>query len=182
MRSSVAGGLHFGLLLISVIADAGGQQPFRSRCGAAVHADERSGVIPLPQGALFCPFIADPKSEHSFVSYLRGDFATIAEEPESDTNIGAIGLGDSYGLFRIAGSGSVSALQLDVMAGIFAQFNIDQPSFDLINADYLVGLPLTFRTSGFSARARLYHQSSHLGDEFLLARQPERENVSFESI
>src|SRR5688500_8317761 len=102
MRSSVAGGLRLGLLLISVVADAGGQQPFRSRCGAGVQAADRNGVMPMLQGALFCPFIADPKSEHSSVSYLPGDFATIAEVPESDTNIGAIGLGDSYGLFRIA--------------------------------------------------------------------------------
>jgi uncharacterized protein DUF1207 len=46
-----------------------------------------------------------------------------------------------------------------------------------------VGLPLTFRHSGFSARARLYHQSSHLGDELLLRAENEiqRENLAFES-
>ena len=180
-RLSVAVSVLLGLLATTGEQAVVAQESFRSRCGAAVHADDRSGVVPLPQGALFCPIIADPKTEHSFVSYLRGDFATIADEPDSDTNIGAIGLGDSYGLFRIASSGATTALQLDVMAGIFAQFNIDEPSFDLINADYLVGFPIMFRTQGFSVRARLYHQSSHLGDEFLLEREPERENVSFES-
>jgi hypothetical protein len=29
---------------------------------------------------------------------------------------------------------------------------------------------------------RVYHQSSHLGDEFLLSQQPERINLSFESL
>ena len=65
---------------------------------------------------------------------------------------------------------------------MFSQFNLDAPSFDLINADYLVGLPLTFRTAGFTARLRVYHQSSHLGDEFILNRNPERINLSFESL
>src|SRR5687767_12888123 len=32
----------------------------------------------------------------------------------------------------------------------------------------LIGLPLTVRRSGFSARIRIYHQSSHLRDEYLL--------------
>ncbi len=159
------------------------QERFRSRCGAGVHADERHGFIPLPQGSIFCPLVADPKTEHTFASYLAGDFATIADPAsEGDTNIAAIGLGDSFGLFRIAGASSGDGLQLDIVGGLFAQFNLDEPSFDLINADYLVGLPLTFRARGFSSRLRLYHQSSHLGDEFLLSRQPERENLSFEAL
>ena len=33
-----------------------------------------------------------------------------------------------------------------------------------------------------SYRARVYHQSSHLGDEFLLRRRPERQNLTFESL
>ena len=50
-------------------------------------------------------------------------------------------------------------------------------------ADYVVGLPLTGRYHGFSGRLRPYHQSSHLGDEYLLRDDPvERENLSFESL
>lgn len=171
------------LLVITTATRVAGQEEFRSRCGAEPHLDERTGFIPLPQGALFCPLVADPKSEHTFLSYLRGDFATIADpDADGDTNIGAVGLGDSFGLFRIGAVGAHNGLQLDLIGAIFAQFNLDQPSFDLINADYVVGLPLSFRASGFSTRLRLYHQSSHLGDEFLLSRMPERENLSFESI
>jgi hypothetical protein len=58
---------------------------------------------------------------------------------------------------------------------------------DLINADYIIGFPLSNRNGPWSARARLFHQSSHLGDEFLLQPQkPElkatRINLSFETI
>lgn len=65
---------------------------------------------------------------------------------------------------------------------LFAQFDMDAPSHDLLNADYTVGLPITYREGGFSARLRLYHQSSHLGDEFLLRYRPDRINLSYEAI
>lgn len=163
-------------------ADAAAQEAFTSRCGAGVHADEGSGVVFLPQGRLFCPLAADPKAERSFASYLRGDFATIADpEPGEKTNIGAVGLGDAFAIFRRGDGGPGGGIQLDLAGAIFAQFDLDRPSFDLINADYFVGLPLTFRREGFSGRLRIYHQSSHLGDEFLLSREPELVNLSFES-
>ena len=47
---------------------------------------------------------------------------------------------------------------------------------------HVIGVPLTWREGGTSARLRLYHQSSHLGDEFLLNMQPERINLSFEAV
>lgn len=177
--------LFFTVLLASAIRarDAGAQEPFRSRCGAGVHADDRSGWVWLPQGEIFCPLAADPKEVRSFATYLRGDFATIADpEPGTETNIGSVGLGDAFPIFRVGRSGSGDGVQLDLAAAVFSQFNLDARSVDLINADYLVGLPLTMRVDGFTARLRAYHQSSHLGDEFILNRRPERINLSFESL
>ncbi|MDO9110607.1 MAG: DUF1207 domain-containing protein, partial [Desulfatirhabdiaceae bacterium] len=50
------------------------------------------------------------------------------------------------------------------------------------NADYTIGIPVTYRYGDNSLRFRLYHQSSHLGDELLLsANHPERVNLSYES-
>jgi hypothetical protein len=127
--------------------------------------------------------VADPKGGQSFASYVRGDFATLANAPPGgETNIAAVGISYGFGLLRFVAPGGGSALQLGALASVFAQFNLDEPSFDLINADYLVGIPATLRVGGFSARLRVYHQSSHLGDEFLLSRDPERINLSFESL
>ncbi|MBT8487898.1 MAG: DUF1207 domain-containing protein [Gemmatimonadetes bacterium] len=159
------------------------QDTFLTRCGAAVHQEEGTGWVSVPQGQIFCPLAADPKAERSYVSYLRGDFATIANAPSGQqTNIGAVGLGDSFALFRYAARRPGNGVQVDLAAAVFSQFNLDTKSFDLINADYLVGIPVTMRHGGFSARLRVYHQSSHLGDEFLLNNQPERVNLSFESV
>jgi hypothetical protein len=178
----------YALLLLSLScgatsSGAAAQEPFRSRCGTGVHVEDRTGWVWLPQGRIFCPLVADPKAERSFVSYLRGDFATIANPaPDEQTNIAAVGLSASFAIFRVAGRRSGDGVQLDLEGSVFSQFNLDAASFDMINADYLVGLPLTFRSAGFTTRLRVYHQSSHLGDEFLLSRQPERINLSFESV
>lgn len=178
----VAGALAPALAVPS--PGAAQDRPFSSRCGAAVHEEERgSGTIFLPQGRLFCQLAADPKAEQSFLSVIQGDFATIADpDPDAETTVGAVGIGDDFPLLRWTAPRTGTAVQVDVSGAVFAQLNLDRRSFDLINADYLVGVPVTLRHQGFSARARIYHQSSHLGDEFILSREPERLNVSFESL
>jgi hypothetical protein len=47
-----------------------------------------------------------------------------------------------------------------------------------------VGLLTSYRTGPFSGFLRLHHQSSHLGDEFILNSQPpiNRSNLSFEEV
>ena len=153
------------------------------RCGTGVHESEAVGVVGFPQDQIFCPLIADPKEPRSFASLLRGTFPSIEKPSGEGTTIGSVGLGDSFGLVRWGGPRAGEGVQLDVVGAIFAQFDLDSQSNDLINADYIIGLPLTIRRSGFSIRARVYHQSSHLGDEYLLrSSQIQRENLSFESM
>jgi hypothetical protein len=130
----------------------------------------------LPSGDVFEPLLADPKTPQFYAS-LR-DF----EAPNGDTTIGAVGFGETFGLWRQYGVRAGDGLQLGVSAAIFAQFDMLTESDDLINADYIFGVPLTWRSGANSARLRAYHQSSHLGDEFLLGNQPERINLSFESL
>jgi hypothetical protein len=164
-----------------------GQSP-QFECGLLIHVSEASGVAPLPQGDVFCPLVADPKEPRSFVSWQRARSPLQVADSEIvglapfDTDIGAIGVGDSFGLLRWGGSRPGDGVQIGVSAGIFAQFDLDTDSYDLINADYLIGVPLTLRRGGFSSRLRLYHQSSHLGDEFLLRDEPERLNLAFQSL
>jgi uncharacterized protein DUF1207 len=159
--------------------------PF-SRCAPGVHDAESHGTVGFPQDSIFCPLLADPKEPRSFVSLLEGTFRSLDVPTGKRTTIVSVGLGDSFGLVRWNGSEAGDGVQLDVVGAVFAQFDFNAPSKDLINADYTLELPLTFRKRGFSTRVRLYHQSSHLGDEFLLrnpAIQPiQRENLSFESI
>jgi hypothetical protein len=153
------------------------------RCGAGVHESEALGAVPFPQDQIFCPILADPKEARSFASLLRGTFRSLDDPSGKGTTIASVGLGDSFGLVRWGGPAPNEGVQLDVVGSIFAQFDLGTPSNDLINADYIIGLPLTFRRSGFSTRVRVYHQSSHLGDEYLVRSEDiDRKNLSFESV
>lgn len=147
-------------------------------CGVDIPEDEALGVVAFPQGNVFCPLLADPKTSNSFLGWQR-----VSRDTSFGQDIGAVGVADHFGLVRWGGPVAGEGLQIGIEGGIYAQFDLNSPSYDLINADYTAGVPVTYRRSDVSARVRVYHQSSHLGDEFLLrADHPERENLSFESV
>jgi hypothetical protein len=148
------------------------------RCGTGVHAHEAAGLVLLPQGGVFCPLLADPKAMRTFVSYQRGEFPEVTGAKD----LGAIGIADGIALVRVGGPRPGEGVQLGVEAGVFAQFDLGAPSDDLVNADYVVGFPLTFRVRDFSGRFRVYHQSSHLGDEFLGRTEIVNAGLSFEAV
>ncbi|HEY0720215.1 MAG TPA: DUF1207 domain-containing protein [Gammaproteobacteria bacterium] len=133
-------------------------------------------TIPFPTGDIFWPLLADPKQPEFSVSARRykieAQYFTTA----------AVVYGETFGLYRRAGERPEEGLQISLAGGLFAQFDLGAPSWDLVNADYTIGIPVTYRNGDHSMRLRLYHQSSHLGDEFLLRVNPERVNLSFESL
>ena len=152
------------------------------RCGTGLSRTEKAGYTPLPRGDVFCPLVADPKAAHSFVSIVeeRSDTGRV----QLSGRIASVGIGDMFGLGRWSGKHPGDGVQLSLSASVFAQFDLGAPSYDLLNADYVIGVPLTIRRGRGSLRLRLYHQSSHLGDEYLLrepAARRDRENLSFES-
>lgn len=171
------------VLLVSAAASARAQAPPTERCGSGIPAGEKPGYVPLPRGDVFCALVADPKAARSFASVLRHESGTGLNDAELE--IASVGIGDAYGLGRWNGERPGDGVQLSISAGVFAQFDLGTASYDLLNADYVIGVPLTIRRGRFSTRVRLYHQSSHLGDEYLLREPPDRrdrENLSFESL
>jgi hypothetical protein len=168
------------VVLAIATSPAAAEEPFILRCGTGVHGGEENGFVWRPSGGVFCPLFADPKAVRSFATYLRGKFPTGT----AARHVGAVGVGDGIALFRIGGPRAGEGFQVGLEAAVFSQFDLDSPSDDILNADYIVGIPVTFRIASFSARARVYHQSSHLGDELLLRAEPpiQRENLSFESV
>jgi hypothetical protein len=131
----------------------------------------------FPTGNLFRPLLADPKQAQFFASI--DSFKTSGER----YTMASVGFGETFGLYRFFGNREGDGLQLSVEGALFAQFNLNTPSYDLINADYTIGIPVTYRYGDNSLRFRIYHQSSHLGDEFLQSlNPPERVNLSYEAI
>jgi hypothetical protein len=45
--------------------------------------------------------------------------------------------------------------ELDAQAGIFSLSNLEPSAFNLINPAFIVGLPLSYGLSAFSARAQI---------------------------
>jgi Protein of unknown function (DUF1207) len=129
---------------------------------------------PLPGGTLFRPLVADPRWPHFAASYQR------YLDDRQLRDVGAVSFGETFTLFR--GGAGGAWWEIGIQAGVFAVFDLAADSMDLVNADYLVGIPLSGRWDDWSAIFRLFHQSSHLGDEFLLRTQPERLNLTYESV
>jgi hypothetical protein len=130
---------------------------------------------PMPGGELFRALIADPRWPHFSAAYQR-----YLGDPDFN-DVAAVSFGETFSIYRwrLAPGWLEAAIQ----AGVFAIFDLDAPSFDLVNADYFVAAALAYRRDDLSLLARLFHQSSHLGDEFLLRRtRPDRVNVSYEGV
>jgi hypothetical protein len=141
----------------------------------AQEKQETQGLIVLPRGRLFDALIADPRWPHFSASYQR------YLNDDEVRNAGAVSFGETFGLLRGEGPGKGN-WQFNFQAAVFGLFDLDAESNDLINADYWVGLPVSYRKGDFSALARVFHQSSHLGDEFILRSRLDRVNLSYEGV
>lgn len=129
----------------------------------------------LPGGMLFRPLIADPRWPHFSAAYQ------YYLEDHNLTSVGAVSFGETFTLYRNR-LGPV-LWELGLQAGVFAVFDLSTDSYDLMNADYFVAAVAGWRWKDLSALTRIYHQSSHLGDEFILNNPDvERIGLSYEAI
>lgn len=163
-------------------------QPAEGQPGSRGDAGPFVGVI-LPHDNVFRPVLADPKQPRFFLNYRRVHFrgAGVPAEGEGRTiNAGIIALGGDFGLWGLRQPRGCDGIQVNLFGAIFSQFNIDTASADLLNTDFLIGSEVALRRGAVSGRVRLFHQSSHLGDEFVLnfaiPNGIRREDLSFEEV
>lgn len=142
-------------------------------------AAEQATKTVFPQGELFEPVVADPKEAQFSAGLHRVDSSGRLGE----FTAGIVSYGEYFGLVRW-NKPNGRAWQMSIGGALFAQFNMDGKSKDLINADYSVGLSATHKYGPMSYRFRILHQSTHLGDELLLGESapPERVNFSLEAV
>lgn len=139
-------------------------------------ADINFDIRALPESAMFAPLIADPRQPRFSMSYQRYHVA------DDSFNAGSVAFGEYFGLAS-GFLGRDGSSQIALQGAVFALFNLDAPSNDLVNADYWIGVPVSYRDGRWSYLVRVYHQSSHLGDEFLLGNpQVTRVNLSYEDL
>lgn len=133
-----------------------------------------SGLVFLPRRPLFEPLLADPRWPRLSGTMVRYNSAELGR-------VWAANFGGSLPLIGGDARGG-GQWQWGAQASVFTLWNMDTLSNDHLNADYLVGFPVTWRWNKLSAMARLYHVSSHLGDEYMLTHPDvARVNLSYES-
>jgi hypothetical protein len=118
----------------------------------------------LPKGHLFKPLIADTRWAHFSASYRNYQTNNF----DNGKNIGSVSFGETIPFYRNNFGNSIAQWEIGLQGGVFSDFNLDAPSSDLVNTDFIASVYSSFRAGHFSAFGRLFHQSSHLGDEFLL--------------
>ncbi len=144
--------------------------------GAITTAIENHTSKWMPHGLLFDPLHADlrwPRFSAAYRSFATG----------LDLSGGFAGnFGETFALYRNKALFG-GEWELGVQAGVFSLLDFGQQSIDLVNADYRVGVVSGYRANAWSGFVRLLHQSSHLGDEFILNNpQVTRINLSFEEL
>lgn len=117
----------------------------------------------LPEDpVLFRPFLADPRQVTYSVGWRFNDNALYKYEAP-------VSFGDTIAFYRWHNIWPYNGdLQVELEGAIWAVFDPTQESAPLINADYYAALPITYAFDRWQFRLRLFHISSHIGDEFLL--------------
>ena len=149
---------------------------FAALAGSSVSAEEaKHPVRVFPRVSLFAPLAADPRWPKFLAgySYYFGD---------SDIqHVGSAEAGASIAIVQ-KDARRRGAWEIGLQVGIFAIFDLAGDSTDLLNADYLGGLTFTYAVDSIAVIVRYVHQSSHLGDEYLLNNEVDRINLSFENL
>ncbi len=132
------------------------------RCGSGVWLPERP--------ALFEPFVADPREiDYSIGVRFNDHFLDKISNYRGSTHLVDVSYGDTIALYRWYDVGMFGAdLQIEIEGALWALFAPWQEDSPLINTDYYLGFPITYAFGPWGIRWRLYHISSHLGDEFML--------------
>jgi len=183
-------------------AREGDESSVTSERPAALHTHEMQdgnssgGNGFLPGTRLFPSFPADPRRvafsggiryHDDAFNRFRTRYGTDSHVLGKNKTFGAVSLGSRLPLYRwdvIKGR-----LQFNVEGCVWAVFAFKHTSgwlgdaSTLLNADYYFAFPTSYAYKNFAIQLRPWHQSSHLGDEFIIL-YPEiaRRNVSNEGI
>ncbi|MBN2479725.1 MAG: DUF1207 domain-containing protein [Parachlamydiales bacterium] len=144
-----------------------------------VNRPKVNGIWFPQQTALFQPMLANPRQVIYSFGYRGGDKVAGKKAIE-------FSLGDDFPIFRWLDVWG-GDLQVGLEAGIWSVFNIDpKPNIAggtaQFNTDYTLSIPVVYAFNKWAWRFRVYHISSHLGDEFLVNHPGfDRKNPSFEA-
>lgn len=122
----------------------------------ALNAGASASYAMFPENdAAFRPLEADPRRIRLGASYYRLD-----GRHRSD-----VALGHSWGMTRWFTDAWTWQWNIEAMA--YSRFTISGSLNSFETVDFAGNLPVSLRRGRFSARAMLFHESSHLGDDYI---------------
>jgi hypothetical protein len=124
-----------------------------------------------PAHELFAPLLADAADPH---------FGFSLGAVSRQRGLARVDLGDYLGIYRSAFPGDIGAVQLNIGGAINTRFDATTHNIQVI--DYYGNVPLDIRMGKVSARLMFYHDSSHLGDDYLKDRNIQTIGCSWEAL
>lgn len=115
----------------------------------------------LPRIA-FRPLISDPNEPQLGTALRSGKFSNRGSLD------GIASFGATLPIIGFNPGGGNAIVQIGAAGGAIARFDMKTVANDIVSEDYEIGLPVWVRAGAFGARLRVYHRSSHIGDEFVL--------------
>ena len=127
-------------------------------CALALPARASDAALFPLSDELFHRLLADPRQAQTGVRYYRQGGSDSAD----------VALGNTWGLLRwsdVAGSGW--DMQWNVEGMGYSRFHVSGSVNEFQTIDFFANLPLEARRGKWSGRMTLFHQSSHLGDDYI---------------
>ncbi|WP_236558942.1 DUF1207 domain-containing protein [Chlamydia sp. 17-3921] len=132
----------------------------------------------LPQNTiLFSPLIADPRQ-------VTNSAGIRFNEKVIGNRVGSAIFGGDFIFLRLFDLSRFHGdLDIGLQGGVFSVFDLDHPESCMVNSDFFISGVLGCAVNKWSFRFRLWHLSSHLGDEFILTHPAfPRFNLSDEGV
>jgi len=153
------------VLVLMSLCSSDGEDVFPADDGQPFLPADTPAITFFPQTRMYPIYLADPRSPNFGI--LIADYSQSRVAAAGDSRLD-LRMGGRFGIIRSAHSlASDQGWQVDLECGYIGQFDMDNQT-DNIGYDGIYGLQFS-RTFGqdLFLRLRTYHDSSHLGDEYI---------------
>ena len=147
------------IAIVSGVMVAATTAPAQTTDSTITGSSREQGFLPA---IVFRPLIADPAEPQLGTALRSGDFS------QRGSLEGIATFGASLPILGFVSANKKTAVQVGAAGGMIARFDMHTRANDIVSEDYEIGFPVWMRSGIFGARFRVYHRSSHIGDEFVL--------------
>lgn len=145
--------LWLASLLLAARAAGAATQPVEAVTGEA----PANAVVFAQSHDVFSPLLADPREIQLSAQYYR----------QYGNNVGDVALGHSWGMSRWYTRDRKWTFQWDIEGMAYSRFLVSGSVNKFETVDFFARVPLEVRHDWASGKFMLFHESSHLGDDYI---------------